>query len=465
MNLYSWHLIKQDDLGFAAPIKGLLNLPGTKVYAYLPKDWDGKSARRCFDGLWTLKVTHRFGQFAIARNDFKIFGGSYGVDNSKRFVQFLDRLNRESIPLYFSVHSIGVRIMEGRKVFPHAFSIIPALLRFSRNNLLVTNNSGKSLGIGALLYVLGQYRMALKSTSQINLTGPEVFKMFFGEGVDFSEYFNSTRIQDKTSMIHEVVEDDEQLYSRVKQLFGRPYLVSSLCNPRVDTINDESKKILNQVVPERVEVFPQVKGRVKTYIGEHKGLQVGVFINPHGKSNMIDLETIEKYRSGMNLFKQLGLPIISFVDTPGADPRREQTEGNIITELATITADIIDYPYPKIGVPINRCYGGASVLTFPSFFGGERTMLLKGAHFGIMGNNIIRELLSGSASFTKMWEQNLEEEAKGIDSFIELGVAEGEFELPELAKRLQGFIERSHGFDQEIESSKVKYLNEQKQIQ
>ncbi|MCO4793044.1 MAG: hypothetical protein KC493_04990 [Bacteriovoracaceae bacterium] len=434
MKMFKWYLLSEDEQRFLSPIQGLIPDCPSNIYAYLPHDWDKKSLRKSFDGLWTIKVETAFKTYGIAWNDFKIFGGSFGVRNSARLVSFINQLDKGRNPLFMSFNTIGVRIMEGRQVFPFAFKIIPALISFAKKNLLVTSNHGKCLGLGALLYVLGQYRMALKESSQINLTGPEVFKMFFGVGVDFSEHFNSKNMQNKTSMIHEIHETSDELYGKVQTLLGLRALHGTISNPGAAT-----EIVLDKMFDSRMEVFSQNNSSVLSFIAKKSNVDCGVLINPLGKGNMINSKTIQKYRDSLALFKRLGLPLISIVDTPGADPRIVETENGIINAIADVTAEIIEYPHDKIGITAGRCYGGASVLMIPTIYGGKPSLAMKGSHMGIMGKQIIKQLLSGSQRFLEMWEAHSSYET-GLRDLIELGLFEGEFDLDGVISKVDDFL-------------------------
>ncbi len=432
--MFKWFLLSDEDTRKLSALKHLLPERPANIYAWLPSEWDGSNLRKTFDGVWTLKIETAFQSYGIMWNDFKIFGGSFGVRNSTRLCGFLSQLDKEGHPLFMSFNTIGVRIMEGRQVFPFAFKIIPSLISYAKKNLLITSNHGKCLGIGALLYILGHYRMALKDSSLINLTGPEVFKMFFGVGVDFDKHFNSKDMQLKTSMIHEIHQTNEDLAGKFMSLIGLRAQYG--CSTDMGTV---SNVVLDKLFDSRMEIFPQRKCNVVTFIARKCNVDVGVVINPLGKGNMIDTKTITKYRDSLKLFRRLNLPLISIVDTPGADPRITETENGIIGEIAELTAEIIDYPHKKIGITAGRCYGGASVLMVPTIYGGAPSLAIKGSHMGIMGKQIIRHLLSGSQRFLDMWEAHSAYE-EDMRDLLDLGLFEGEFDLDGVSSRLDNFI-------------------------
>lgn len=196
-----------------------------------------KNLRKEFDGLITMvgKVDGR--EVGLIACDFKIFGGSFGVESSDRVCAFLREMRRRNIPVLFFLETIGVRIMEGRKVFPHAFRIIKELKDFVQDNLFITAAVGSCLGLGALLFEVGDYRFGIKSKSTLNLTGPEVFKMFFGQSVDFEKIASVEKQQDISALVHENVEDKQVVMERMREILLHQNFAT---NGEVDLPQEES---------------------------------------------------------------------------------------------------------------------------------------------------------------------------------------------------------------------------------
>src|SRR5688572_18643112 len=119
-------------LGDMKCLSALTNLLSSDAVQYFIKD--GRHLdRRDMDGIITL--TGRIGnqKVGIVWTDFRVSGGSFGSENSKRLSEFVESLNHSSTPLIFFMNSLGARFMGGRTIFDNAFGVIPALYRFSKN--------------------------------------------------------------------------------------------------------------------------------------------------------------------------------------------------------------------------------------------------------------------------------------------------------------------------------------------
>ncbi len=192
----------------------------------------------------------------------------------------------------------------------------------------------------------------------------------------------------------------------------------------IDRIPQTLNELLDLIPGEKREVFEQLEVGVRVYLVNYRGLKYGLFINPPGRPNLFRTETIIKYSEALKLFKKMRLPVFSFVDTPGADPRVEENDKGMIRELNELAMQIMDYPYFKMGVVTGRCYGGASIVCFPYFFGGQPVVALEGSNIGIMGNQIISKLLSSSKRLHAVWEMNAAMERDDLGDFVEMGMIE-----------------------------------------
>ena len=107
---------------------------GPEVELLVSEENSSEMLRKQCNGLVTLIGRVQGERVAFICSDFRIYGGGFGVDNSKRLNRFLHYCNLENIPALFAIDSMGVKIVEGRKVFCESFKVIPALKKFSENN-------------------------------------------------------------------------------------------------------------------------------------------------------------------------------------------------------------------------------------------------------------------------------------------------------------------------------------------
>ena len=400
---------------------------------------EGDFDRTCNHGLVTALGRCDGRTVAIAWSDFRVNAASYGRANSRRFATFLRYLRRsqDRIPLVYFVNSAGLSLMEGRTAFSDAFELWPELLRYADERLVLTCAAGKCLGLAPMLYGLGHYRVAVAQRTQVNLTGPEVIRLFFGEGVDFERSAAAERCLERHDLIHELAPSVDAGLARLRRLLG-----GSASHDEPPALGPRTGDLLAGFLDgPPLELVPGWCPRVRVFIGTRSGRPLGLFVNPLERSdNMIRVRTLEKYAAGLDLFRALRLPIVSVVDAPGIDPRFEQSDANNIRRILWLGEKIIRYPWGAMGVVAGRCFGGATTLLFPKVFGGWRAVALRGAQLGVMHERIVNQVLGGSPRLLAQWREVAA--AQGLDcaDLLAEGSLDALIDGPDLAGEIDRFL-------------------------
>ena len=264
------------------------------------------------DGLYTVLAKVDGLDVGILYSDFRIFGGSIGKANADRALEFLDKLERDKIPCIFFCESLGVRFMEGRTVLKHAFRVVPRLASFAEKQLLITVSKGNTLGIMAFYFRQGHYRFAIKDKSQINLTGPEVIRLFFGQNFEFTKLASPENQLQTRRMVQEMLPDLACTRERIRNLLlvhGRKPIPASFYKPR----DDERMKSHIKAVPNsprlegilqnlgpHFEVFEELDPVIRSFLVYRNGSYFGLLANNLGNSNnMVGPHGFAKYSESL----------------------------------------------------------------------------------------------------------------------------------------------------------------------
>ncbi len=452
--MYSYKQATLTEIKFISGLSDLL----TEDHVDLFHEADDEVSRISFDGIVTLVGFIENQKIGVILTDFRVGGGSFSKKNSRRVSQFIKELDQSKIPLVFIMNSLGVRFMEGRTVFDDAFQIIADLCQFRKNNPLITISLGKTLGISALFFSQGHYRMALEDETQLNLTGPEVHKKFFGNANEvFSQFTMAEHQFEVNSLIHEILPCQISIYKTVRDLVSFLFVKNSkvtrlasrnfnseleqggLC---IRTMSDEKlKELESQLGGSIIELFPQRSPIVRIYAGKIHGQVIGYFVNPPGHpNNMLTANAIDKCIAALELFKALKIPVISILDCPGGDPRKAESDKDGIMKMIKLTHDMIDYPYPKMGIIMGRCFGGSAMFTFPKIYGGQKNLAVRGAQMGIMHRDIIEELLSGAPRLKAAWTEVADTEVPTLEDLLKCGTIDKVIEKSEIHSEIILFL-------------------------
>jgi acetyl-CoA carboxylase carboxyl transferase subunit beta len=401
----------------------------------------GFERQQC-DGLVTGLAACDGRRIAVVWSDFRHNAASYGRANSRRFASFLAhlRLDPEPIPLVFVVNSAGLSLMEGRTAFSDVFRLWPELLDYASDRLLLTCAVGKCLGVAPLLYGLGQYRVAVAGRTQVNLTGPEVIRLFFGAGHDFEQRAAAERCVERHDLVHDLVPSVAAALALFRRLIARDAgaengNVAALLGVRTGAL------VARFLDGTPRELVPGWCPRVRLLLGARHGRPLGVFVNPLERSNnMITVRTLEKYAAGLDLFRALRVPIVSLLDSPGIDPRFDESDANNLRTILRVGEKIIRYPYRSMGVVAGRCFGGATTLAFPKVFGGSRALALRGTQIGVMHDRIVDQVLAGAPRLLAQWQERASARRADFSDLLADGTLDAVVEPDGLAGEIDRFL-------------------------
>ncbi len=437
---YRWITFGADSHPFLRTVFASLGVRSLRVFiesshAAVPID-----RGRC-GGLVLALGEYQGRKVALAWSDFRVDAGSYTHANSRRFSAFLGQLwleADEGPPLLYVVSSAGLSLMQGRTLFSDAFRLWPELLAYAREHLVVTCAVGKCLGLATVLYGLGHYRMAVAGRTHINLTGPEVLKLFFGDGADFARRGAAEASYERNDLVHELVPSVGAAFERWKGLLAprpRPQPASPEEAPATATLLGTFLDGPPQ------ELLPGWCSSLRLFLGTRRGRPLGIFINPPRRpNNLITVRTLDKYAAGLDLFSAMRLPIVSFLDSPGVDPRFDQSDANNMRKMLWVGEKIIQYPCRSMGVIIGRCFGGASTLGIPKIFGGWRTLALRGSNIGVMQGGIIDRVLRQSPRLREQWRRSAAVQGSGLEDMLESGMLDAVIDPHELSGEIDRLL-------------------------
>lgn len=450
-----WIELSLADFSFLQPLSAL----GTdRVLAWLPQAESDNVRRTSADGTWLLRTRGNDRDVAIIWSDFRVNGGSFGRDVARRVESFLDACAADGLPLIMVVNSLGYRFMEGRAVFNDVFNLIPLLDNYSHRQLVVSVCHGQCLGLGAILFGLGHYRIGVRHDSTLNLTGPDVFRLFFGGKVDFASFASVDQQYLKTSLVHTRVDTVTDAVNSAYELIRVAYKGSGFpalepdenVEPPTDflsrqrhRIHHACRELLAIFSDQHLQLFADFDSRMRVYLVASEGRMFGLLLNPpENANNMVTVRTLRLYQDALRLFRALELPIVSFLDTPGVDPRVDNSNQDIIQQLIATNRAIIEYPFPKMGVWIGRGFGGANTLVIPRIYGAfANYVILDRTTLGVMHESIIAHLLQKSKRMLGLWQQSRERETADFADIVASGIATRAIRLHELESVISGFLD------------------------
>ncbi|WP_068433835.1 carboxyl transferase domain-containing protein [Piscicoccus intestinalis] len=364
---------------------------------------------------------------AVIVGEFAFLGGSIGVRTAQRITAAVRRATAQRLPLIAATSSGGTRMQEGTPAFVEMVTISRAIVQHKAAGLpyLVYLRHPTTGGVFASWGSLGHVTVA-EPGALVGFLGPKVYEALNGEpfpaGVQLAE-----NLVDK-GVIDAVVPDEHlaPLAARVMRLLhpsgphrgpARPVLsgvadpaavpdrvrgaVESTHamaqdeppragSPRADSPHEQDPHVWESVLLTRSDRRPGVRELLRyaaddviplsgTGEGQHDAglvlaltsfgglpcVLVGQDRRNQARQSM-GPAALRGARRGMRLAQELGLPLVSVIDTPGADLSTGAEEGALAGEIARSIAELSTLTVPSVALLIGQGCGGGALAMLPA---------------------------------------------------------------------------------------------------
>ncbi len=368
-------------------------------------DFGMDSKKLAGDGVITGygKVSDR--PVAIFAQDFTVAGGSLGKAHAAKIVKIMDGACNRKIPLLGINDSGGARIQEGVDSLCGYGEI------FYRNTKLsgVVPQLSLILGpcAGGAVYspALTDFVFVVNRISNMFITGPQVIKTVLGEDISQEELGGAKTHTSVTGNAHFYAETEQEAFSQIKDLLS--YLPENCLEapPEKDPA-PPLKGISHDLIPDNRRKAYDVVDVVKGVADRSKFLQVhenyaknivvgfaringkttGVVANqPRYLAGVLDVNASDKAARFIRFCDSFGIPLLTFVDTPGYLPGVDQEHQGVIRHGAKLLYAYSEASVPKVTVIMRKAYGGAYIAMCSRHLGASSVIAWPTAEIAVMG--------------------------------------------------------------------------------
>ena len=328
---------------------------------------------------------------AVLACEFGFLGGSLGVAGAERLVAAVERATREQLPLLAAPVSGGTRMQEGAVAFLQMVKISAAVARHKAAGLpyLVYLRNPTTGGVLASWGSLGHVTVA-EPGALVGFLGPRVFEALYGEpfpsGVQVAENLHEHGLVDAVLPPEEVAGIADRALS---------VLLARREVPRVERVQDDEElpdvPAWDSITRSRREDRPGVRRLLRyaatdvvplngTGEGERDpGLLIAlarfggapcVLLGQDRRGQTAESPmgpgALREARRGMRLARELKLPLVTVIDTPGAALSKDAEEGGLAGEIARCLAELVMLEAPTISVLLGQGTGGGALALVPA---------------------------------------------------------------------------------------------------
>ncbi len=327
---------------------------------------------------------------AVVVNEFGFLAGSIGRVSAERIVAAVRRATAEGIPILATTASGGTRMQEGTAAFVRMIDISRALMDHRAAGLpyLVYLRHPTTGGVFASWGSLGHVTIA-EPGSLVGFLGPKVYELLNGKpfpaGIQTSDNLANRGIIDAVVLPEELPSMVDQALSILidPPTASTRQRRTAATAPKISTWDS----VLRTRTAERPGVREVLRWGADSIIrlqgtedGERDAAMIVAIARIDGEPCVIvgqDRSTqsrlkpmgpaaLREARRGMRLANELALPLVSFIDTPGAELSPEAEQGAIAGEIARCISAMSTMSVPSVSVLLGEGCGGGALALMPA---------------------------------------------------------------------------------------------------
>ncbi|MBD8606759.1 acetyl-CoA carboxylase carboxyltransferase subunit alpha/beta [Aeromicrobium sp. CFBP 8757] len=327
---------------------------------------------------------------AVVVNEFAFLAGSIGQAAASRIVAAVRRATAEGLPVLATTASGGTRMQEGTPAFVRMVDIARAIMDHRAAGLpyLIYLRHPTTGGVFASWGSLAHITIA-EPGALIGFLGPKVYELL--EGRPFPSGVQTAENLADRGIIDAVVLPDE-LPSMVDRALGllvdpptartRQRRTSEVHRERsawesIRITRGPHRAGVREVLRYGSDATVRLQGTEK---GERHSAMIVALARLDGqpcvvigqdrttqtRSTPMGPAALREARRGMRLANELRLPLVSFIDTPGAELSPEAEEGAVAGEIARCIGWMSTMRVPTVSVLLGQGCGGGALALLPA---------------------------------------------------------------------------------------------------
>lgn len=340
---------------------------------------------------------------AVLASEFAFLAGSLGTASSERLVRSIRRATAAGLPLLGAPVSGGTRMQEGTVAFVQMVRIAEAIAAHKAAGLpyFVYLRHPTTGGVMASWGSLGHITVA-EPGALLGFLGPRVYEALYGEpfpeGVQTAENLFARGIVDAvvppeqiSDIVHRALEIIDRRGPDGTAGAGEDAPVARPTSPELDADPAADIDAWESVTRSRRPDRPGVRRLLKyaatdvvplngTGQGESDpGLLIAlvrfgdspcVFLGQDRRGQTPDHPmgpgALREARRGMRLASELGLPLVTAIDTQGAALSADAENGGLAGEIARCLAELVTLDAPTLCLMLGEGTGGGALALLPA---------------------------------------------------------------------------------------------------
>ena len=318
----------------------------------------------------------------VVSQDYTVLGGAMGTMHARKILKVLEYAGKTGMPLVCLLDSMGARLGEGTGALEGFGRIYAKMVELSGVVPIITTVCGQCVGTAAFFVPLSDFVFMTEGVGGVLTTAPGAFNEM-GKNTDTTALGDASVHAEKTGLAHFKCASEDDTFFYLKQLMG--YLPDNnlVEAPFMESADDLNRQIDNYTgsydVREMIsasmdsDVFFETQAYFATGIltgfARLNGRSVGVVANLPGAS--LDVKSCTKAASFVSFCDAFGIPVITFVDTPGFVHDLAAEQDGLISAGAKLMHAYAEATIAMVTVVTGKAIGSAYVAMAPKALGAD----------------------------------------------------------------------------------------------
>jgi acetyl-CoA carboxylase beta subunit len=328
---------------------------------------------------------------AVLANEFSFLAGSIGRAAAARITSAVRRATDEGLPVLASTASGGTRMQEGTPAFVGMVEISRALMDHRAAGLpyLVHLRHPTTGGVYASWGSLGHVTVA-EPGALIGFLGPKVYEGLTGEpfpeGVQTAENLAAKGVIDAVVPAEDLPElvdralavlVDAPTRGTLPRRSAESATTTSSAWTSIEQTREPGRAGVRHLLRHGGSATVRLRGTDEgerdetvivalTRMDGQPCVVVGQDRSRQSPTHPMGPAALREARRGMSLAEELRLPLVTVIDTPGAELSQSAEEGAIAGEIARCIATLTTMTVPTVAVILGQGCGGGALALLPA---------------------------------------------------------------------------------------------------
>ncbi|MDF2474000.1 MAG: Propionyl-CoA carboxylase [Anaerocolumna sp.] len=342
----------------------------------------------------------------VFAQDFTVKGGTLGLRHGQKIARIIKQAIKSKCPVIGIYDSGGARIEEGINALAGCSEMLYYNTLASGYIPQISVIAGPCAGAAAYSPAISDFIFSVDKIGYMFITGPDVVKNVTGEECSYQDLGGAKVHSSVSGVSHFCFSNEKECFATVRKLIN---LLPACCkdkhNITPDAYNDRGFNG-EETFPTEVRTAYDIKQMIRQFadpdsflevhekyalsmvVGFAKlcGKTIGIVANqPKYNCGSIDCDSSDKAARFVRFCDCFNIPVITFVDTPGYLPGKDQEHYGIIRHGAKLLFAYSEATTLKITVIVGKAYGGAYIAMGSKQLGADYVYALPRAQVAVMG--------------------------------------------------------------------------------